>query len=354
MAIRVLEETGLLPHLNPGVMSWEEMNRLKPVAPSMGMMLETTSTRLFTEKGQAHYGSPDKDPAVRLRVLEDAGRLVGAVHHRHPGRHRRDADRAGRVDLRDPARGPAVRPRAGGHRPELPGQARHRDATRRTTSASTSTSPRSRSRGSCSDRRHAIQAPPNLVDLAECARAARRRRRRLGRRLPADPRPRQPRAAVAVARTAPRRSPRRPGFALAGTADRASGVRPRRRALDRPAGLRHTSPPSPTDDGLARPGVRPEGLPWQEPDGGFAGRRRRRPHRPARLHRHRGPHHRPPRRLRHVYGDWASSRAWPEPGQSPTRWATVLPTPRTARRRMVGTDPASPRPCAPPRATRAT
>jgi len=75
MAIRVLEETGLLPHLNPGVMSWEELNRLKPVSPSMGMMLETTSTRLFTEKGQAHHGSPDKDPAVRLRVLEDAGRL---------------------------------------------------------------------------------------------------------------------------------------------------------------------------------------------------------------------------------------------------------------------------------------
>ncbi|MGH3506001.1 MAG: bifunctional FO biosynthesis protein CofGH [Nocardioidaceae bacterium] len=75
MAVLVLEETGLLPHLNPGVMSWEEINRLKPVSPSMGMMLETTSTRLFTEKGQAHYGSPDKDPAVRLRVLEDAGRL---------------------------------------------------------------------------------------------------------------------------------------------------------------------------------------------------------------------------------------------------------------------------------------
>ncbi|QKT09212.1 bifunctional FO biosynthesis protein CofGH [Gordonia sp. X0973] len=74
-AIRVLEETGLLPHLNPGVMSWEEISRLKPVAPSMGMMLETTSSRLFTEKGQAHYGSPDKDPKVRLQVLTDAGRL---------------------------------------------------------------------------------------------------------------------------------------------------------------------------------------------------------------------------------------------------------------------------------------
>ncbi|MEV7965240.1 bifunctional FO biosynthesis protein CofGH [Sphaerisporangium sp. NPDC088356] len=74
MAIRVLEETGLLPHLNPGVMTWSDLQRLKPVAPSMGMMLETTSRRLFEEKGEAHYGSPDKDPAVRLRVLEDAGR----------------------------------------------------------------------------------------------------------------------------------------------------------------------------------------------------------------------------------------------------------------------------------------
>src|SRR5256714_6898193 len=73
MAIRVLEETGLLPHLNPGVMSWQDLQRLKPVAPSMGMMLETTSRRLFEEKGQPHFGSPDKDPAVRLRVLEDAG-----------------------------------------------------------------------------------------------------------------------------------------------------------------------------------------------------------------------------------------------------------------------------------------
>jgi FO synthase len=74
MAIRVLEETGLLPHLNPGVLSWEDFQRLKPVAPSMGMMLETTAERLFTERGGPHFGSPDKDPGVRLRVLEDAGR----------------------------------------------------------------------------------------------------------------------------------------------------------------------------------------------------------------------------------------------------------------------------------------
>jgi FO synthase len=74
MAIRVLEETGLLPHLNPGVLSWEEIQRLKPVSASMGMMLETTATRLWSEPGGPHFGSPDKEPAVRLRVLEDAGR----------------------------------------------------------------------------------------------------------------------------------------------------------------------------------------------------------------------------------------------------------------------------------------
>jgi FO synthase len=68
MAIRVLEETGLLPHLNPGVMSWEDLQRLKPVAPSMGLMLETTADV------PAHRGSPDKVPALRLRTIEAAGR----------------------------------------------------------------------------------------------------------------------------------------------------------------------------------------------------------------------------------------------------------------------------------------
>ncbi|HEY0215557.1 MAG TPA: 7,8-didemethyl-8-hydroxy-5-deazariboflavin synthase CofG [Cellulomonas sp.] len=74
MALLVLEQTGLLPHLNPGVMSWSELQRLRPYAPSMGMMLETTSRSLWSEPGGAHFGSPDKDPAVRLQVLEDAGR----------------------------------------------------------------------------------------------------------------------------------------------------------------------------------------------------------------------------------------------------------------------------------------
>src|SRR6185369_7412453 len=74
-AIAVLEETGLLPHLNPGVLSWADLQRLKPVAPSIGMMLETTATRLWSEPSGPHFGSPDKEPAVRLRVLSDAGRV---------------------------------------------------------------------------------------------------------------------------------------------------------------------------------------------------------------------------------------------------------------------------------------
>jgi FO synthase len=75
LAVQVLEKTGLLPHVNPGVMSWQELGRIKPVSPSMGMMLETSSRRLFEMPGGAHHGSPDKDPAVRLRTIEDAGRL---------------------------------------------------------------------------------------------------------------------------------------------------------------------------------------------------------------------------------------------------------------------------------------
>ncbi|MEZ3161907.1 7,8-didemethyl-8-hydroxy-5-deazariboflavin synthase CofG [Microbacterium sp. BWT-B31] len=74
VAALVTAETGLLAHANPGVMSVDELRMLRPVAPSMGMMLETTSRRLFEQPGQVHYGSPDKDPAVRLGVIDDAGR----------------------------------------------------------------------------------------------------------------------------------------------------------------------------------------------------------------------------------------------------------------------------------------
>jgi len=75
MATLVREETGLLPHLNPGVMTAQELSDLRPHAPSMGMMLETTSSRLWSTPGKAHFGSPDKDPSLRLEVLENAGVL---------------------------------------------------------------------------------------------------------------------------------------------------------------------------------------------------------------------------------------------------------------------------------------
>ncbi|MGA2423643.1 MAG: 7,8-didemethyl-8-hydroxy-5-deazariboflavin synthase CofG [Terriglobales bacterium] len=73
MCEKVLRESSLLPHPNPGLMSAEWLERLSRVAPSLGLMLETTSKRLLA-KGAAHDNAPDKDPAKRLRVLEDAGR----------------------------------------------------------------------------------------------------------------------------------------------------------------------------------------------------------------------------------------------------------------------------------------
>jgi FO synthase len=70
----VLNETGLLPHINAGTMDEDELALLKPVSASMGMMLESVSKRLC-EPGEAHYACPDKVPVQRLRTLERAGRL---------------------------------------------------------------------------------------------------------------------------------------------------------------------------------------------------------------------------------------------------------------------------------------
>ena len=70
----VLEHTPLLPHANPGVMGPKDLERLRAVNASMGLMLETTSRRLLGP-GMAHDNAPDKDPAVRLKTLENAGKL---------------------------------------------------------------------------------------------------------------------------------------------------------------------------------------------------------------------------------------------------------------------------------------
>lgn len=70
----VFEQTGLLPHLNPGLMNHDDLARLRKVSASMGIMLETVSERL-SEKGGPHWGSPDKHPAARLEVIRLAGEL---------------------------------------------------------------------------------------------------------------------------------------------------------------------------------------------------------------------------------------------------------------------------------------
>lgn len=74
-ASAVHRATGLLPHLNPGVMTRDDLRRLRPVAASMGIMLESSSERLCA-RGGPHWGSPDKHPAARLATLADAGELA--------------------------------------------------------------------------------------------------------------------------------------------------------------------------------------------------------------------------------------------------------------------------------------
>ena len=72
MSELIVEKTGLFPHANPGIMTIAEIEALRPTNVSMGLMLENISPRLM-EPGMPHYNCPDKDPAVRMRMIEDAG-----------------------------------------------------------------------------------------------------------------------------------------------------------------------------------------------------------------------------------------------------------------------------------------
>ena len=74
IAERVLNETGLLPHANPGLMGKRDLEKLRESNPSMGLMLESTSERL-TLPGMPHDNAPDKPPSLRLKTIEEAGRL---------------------------------------------------------------------------------------------------------------------------------------------------------------------------------------------------------------------------------------------------------------------------------------
>ena len=96
MAGLVLKETGLLPHLNPGLMTrGDDSRRLREVSVSQGIMLESASERL-SQRGGPHFGSPDKAPARRLATIAAAGEAAVPFTTRHPDRHRRDPPRAHR------------------------------------------------------------------------------------------------------------------------------------------------------------------------------------------------------------------------------------------------------------------
>ena len=124
MCALVLKETRLLPHVNPGVMTREEIAELREVSASMGIMLESTSERLC-EPGGVHYGSPDKLPAVRLETIALAGEL--AVPFTTGILIGIGETRAERLEsltaIRDLHR--ASRPYPGSDRAELPRQAEH-------------------------------------------------------------------------------------------------------------------------------------------------------------------------------------------------------------------------------------
>ena len=122
----VLEETGLLPHLNPGVMSRDDLVALRPVSASMGIMLETTAERL-SARGGPHWASPDKEPVAPAGDDRARRRAADSLHERDPDRDRRDPGRADCCTRGAESAARAPRPPAGGDRPELPGQAGHAD-----------------------------------------------------------------------------------------------------------------------------------------------------------------------------------------------------------------------------------
>ncbi|MGZ5401166.1 MAG: 7,8-didemethyl-8-hydroxy-5-deazariboflavin synthase CofG, partial [Nocardioides sp.] len=266
MAVRVLEETGLLPHLNPGVMSWEELNRLKAVSPSMGMMLETTSMRLHRVRGQAHYGSPDKDPEIRLRVLEDAGRLsIPFTTGLLVGIGESLTERAETIF--------ALRRVSVAYSGVQEVIVQNFRAKPETAMRHVDDLPLDEFRAAIAvarlvlgPRAH-VQAPPNLVDLAECRALLDAGVDDWGGVSPLTPdhvNPERPWPSIDALRRV--------------TEDAGLGLRPRLTVhpeyvlagepwID-PRVARHVAALADAD-GLARAGVRPVGLPWQEPDGGF-------------------------------------------------------------------------------------
>ena len=231
MAGLVLSETGLLPHLNPGVMTREDLLLLRPVSASMGLMLESTSLRL-AEKGRPHHGSPDKLPAARLETIRLAGELavpfttgiligigetrderlealeaIAALHERH------------------------------GHIQEVIVQNfRAKPGTKMAAHAEPSLEELIWTARAAREILPGGRAPAGAAEplLRRVPAAARVRDRRLGRRLPGDDRPRQSGGAVARDPAAAR-GDRGARLRAGGAPAHLPGVRRRPRALGRPA-----------------------------------------------------------------------------------------------------------------------
>ena len=239
----VLDETGLLPHANAGALPQAELERLRAVSPSQGMMIETLAARLG-EPGGPHYGAPDKTPERRLATLEAAGPRARSVHDRASSSG--SARRARSASTRS-RRSPTSH-RRHGHVQEVivqnflpkPGTSMHRaDAVPARRVAVVD-----RGRAPAPARR---RAPAGAAEPQRRSRAAARgRHRRLGRRVAGHRRSREPRAAVARARAAAGRDRSRRSHARAAAHD-LSRVRARSR---RPGSIprcarRCSSPPTP-------------------------------------------------------------------------------------------------------------
>ena len=228
----VLEETGLLPHLNPGVMTRYELEALRPVSASMGIMLETTAERL-SARGGPHWASPDKVPARRLETIRLAGELgipftsgilIGIGETRE---ERIDAllalkelgEEHGHVQeviVQNFRAKPGTR-MASHPEPSLDDHLWTIAVARILLGASLA---------------RAGAAEPGVRRLPAPARCG---HRRLGRRLAGDDRPRQSRGAVAGDR-APRRGDPQPRARARAAPSHLSRVRRRRRALGRSGG----------------------------------------------------------------------------------------------------------------------
>jgi FO synthase len=183
VAREVHAQTGLLPHLNPGVMTRAQIEKLRPVSVSMGLMLESASERL-SARGGPHWGSPDKRPSVRLATLEAAGEAAVAFTTGGAARNPRAAA--------------PLRSHPGSHHSELPRQAGHAHGARARALVG---------RAPVDHRRGPSAAGSADVDPGATQPAARRPgsahprgHQRLGRRLSRDARSRQPGSALAASR----------------------------------------------------------------------------------------------------------------------------------------------------------